>query len=115
MTIGDRIKRRREEIGASVEDVAHQLGKHRATIYRYESHEIEKLPTDVLEPLSVVLRTTPAYLLGIEDAPPSNVSPQQTDPLTEDEAAMLAKFRSLTDSQRELFLQLFSLPPERET
>ncbi len=67
MKTGDRIKQRREELGISVEDVARQLGKHRATIYRYESNEIETLPTDVLEPLAVVLHTTPAALMGWED------------------------------------------------
>ena len=66
MTTGERIKRRREELGLSVEEVAKRLNKHRATIYRYESDEIGTLPTDVLEPLAVVLNTTPAALLGWE-------------------------------------------------
>lgn len=69
MTIGDRIKRRREELGITVEEVAKRLGKHRATIYRYESNEISTLPTDVLEPLAIVLETTPAALMGWEDTP----------------------------------------------
>ena len=67
MTIGERIKRRRLELGLSADDVAHALGKNRATIYRYESNDIEKLPTTVLEPLAEVLKTTPAYLMGWED------------------------------------------------
>ena len=66
MTTGERIKRRREELGLTVEEVAKRLNKHRATIYRYESDEIGTLPTDVLEPLAVVLNTTPAALLGWE-------------------------------------------------
>lgn len=67
MTVGERIKRRREELGISVDEIAKKLGKHRATVYRYESNEIGTLPTDVLEPLSIVLQTTPAYLMGWED------------------------------------------------
>lgn len=67
MTIGERIKRRREDLGISVDEVARRLGKHRATVYRYESNEIENLPTDVLEPLAVVLQTTPAALMGWEE------------------------------------------------
>lgn len=70
MTIGQRIKARREELGISVDELAHRLGKHRATIYRYESNEIGTLPTSVLEPLCVVLETTPAYLMGWEDETP---------------------------------------------
>ena len=77
MTTGERIKRRREALGLSVEDVAKRLGKHRATIYRYESNDIENFPTDVLEPLSVVLQTTPAYLMGwaVDDMLPDNILP----------------------------------------
>ena len=66
MTVGDRIKQCRESLGLSVEELAKLLGKHRATIYRYESNDIEKFPTDVLEPLATVLQTTPAYLMGWE-------------------------------------------------
>lgn len=66
MTIGQRIKQRRLELGLSADDVALALGKNRATIYRYESNDIEKLPTTVLEPLAEVLKTTPAHLMGWE-------------------------------------------------
>ena len=69
MTVGQRIKNRRKELGLSVDEVAEKLGKNRATIYRYESNEIEKLPTTVLEPLSRVLKTTPSALMGWEEAP----------------------------------------------
>ena len=67
MTIGERIKKRRTELGLSVDDIAEKLGKGRATVYRYENGDIEKLPTTVLEPLAIVLKTTPAYLMGWEE------------------------------------------------
>lgn len=67
MKIGERIKERRLYLGLSADDVARQLNKNRATIYRYESSYIEKLPTTVLEPLAKVLQTTPAYLMGWTD------------------------------------------------
>lgn len=67
MTIGERIKKRRKELGLSVDELAERLGKNRATVYRYESNEIEKLPTTVLEPLAKALATTPSYLMGWQD------------------------------------------------
>lgn len=67
MTIGERIKQRRMELGLSVDEVAEKLGKNRATIYRYESNEIENLPVGTLEPLAKILETTPAQLMGWED------------------------------------------------
>jgi len=76
MTIGNRIKLRRQEIGLSVDQLADRIGKNRATVYRYESNDIEKFPLDILEPLADALRTTPAYLMGWEETVlPSNIIP----------------------------------------
>lgn len=69
MITGERIKHRRKELGMSVDDLAEKVGKSRATIYRYENGEIEKLPTDVLEPIADALLTTPGYLAGWTDNP----------------------------------------------
>lgn len=74
MTIGERIKERRKQLGLSVDEVAEKLGKNRATVYRYESSEIEKLPTTVLKPLAKILNTTPAYLMGWEDGKTDSLS-----------------------------------------
>ena len=41
MTIGERIKKRRLEIGMTVDQLSDLIGKNRATIYRYESNEID--------------------------------------------------------------------------
>ena len=73
MTIGERIKARRKELCLSVDEVANRIGKHRATVFRYESNEIEKYPLDILEPLAKALHTTPAYLMGWEEAPAAPV------------------------------------------
>lgn len=67
MSIGERIKKRRQQLGLSVDELARKLGKNRATIYRYESEEIENLPLTILEPLAKVLDVSPAYLMGWQD------------------------------------------------
>lgn len=85
MTIGERVKHRRLELGLSAEDVAEALGKNRATVYRYESNDIEKLPTTVLEPLAMVLRTTPAYLMGWTDDPVHAQPAQKETPSADSE------------------------------
>ncbi len=64
MTIGQRIKERRKQAGLSVDELADRLGKNRATIYRYESDDIKKLPVDMLEPIAKALGVTPADLLS---------------------------------------------------
>lgn len=67
MTVGERIKALRKEKGISVDKLAESICKDRATIYRYESMDIEKMPTSVLEPLAKALGTTPAYLMGWDE------------------------------------------------
>lgn len=68
MTVGQRIKQRRQELNLSVDEVAAKLKKNRATIYRYENDDIKDLPITVLEPLANVLETTPAHLMGWTDS-----------------------------------------------
>lgn len=72
-TVGERIRERRKQLGLSADYVAKRLGKDRATVYRYESSEIENLPLTVLEPLARVLGVTPQYLMGWE-----NILPYET-------------------------------------
>ncbi len=67
MDIAERIKKRRNELGITVDEIAEVLGVNRATVYRYESKEIEKMPLTVLEPLAEVLKVTPYYLMGWTD------------------------------------------------
>lgn len=51
----------------SADDLAEKLGKNRATVYRYENAEIEKLPSTILSALAEALKVTPAYLMGWDD------------------------------------------------
>ncbi len=75
MTIGERIKQLRKEKGISVDKLAEMIGKDRATVYRYESKDIENMPTSVLEPLAKALGTTPSVLMGWEAN--ANVLPRE--------------------------------------
>lgn len=68
-TIGKRIRERRTSLGLSVDDLAAKLGKNRATVYRYESDEIENFPISIIVPLANALQTTPGYLMGWESNP----------------------------------------------
>lgn len=79
MSVGSRIKERRKMLGMSAEDVAQIIGVSAATVYRYESGDIENMRTDKLVPIANALHTTPAYLMGwIEDA---DASPNQASVL----------------------------------
>ena len=88
MTIGQRIKARRNELGLSADELAKRLGKNRATVYRYESDDIKDLPLSILEPLAKALFTTPADLMGYSSS----------DQLRSDERVLLTNYNILNDT-----------------
>jgi transcriptional regulator with XRE-family HTH domain len=92
LSTGERMKLRRKELGYSADFIAEKLNVSRSTIFRYEGGDIEKLPIDILEPLSEILHTTPAYLMGWD-------SKNQTDvtTLTKSETELLNRYRKLDD------------------
>lgn len=92
LTVNERIKQRRKELDLDASFVAEKLGISRATYYRYESKEIEKIPIAALVPLSEVLQTTPAYLMGWETQKQNN-----NLNLTDAEAEFIKKYRVLDE------------------
>ena len=67
MSVGKRIKERRKQLGFSADKLGEMIGKNRATIYRYESDEIENMPYEVVIPISKALNISPSYLMGWEE------------------------------------------------
>ncbi len=65
--VGKRIRDLREKRGISVIELAEALHVSRATIYRYESNEIEKLPIEIVDPIAKALHVSPAYIMGWTD------------------------------------------------
>ena len=64
MTVGDRIKARRKELGIPAAEVAEAAGISRSTLFRWERNGIEKLPMQALVPIASALRTTVGTLMG---------------------------------------------------
>lgn len=64
MSIGRRIKRLREDLRLTQEDVANKVGVAIQTIYKYENEIVTNIPLDKLEKIASVLNTTPSYLMG---------------------------------------------------
>lgn len=102
MDVNERIKFRRKELGLSADDLATALNVSRATIYRYESKDIEKVPTSALEPLANVLKTTPAYLMGWDEETPA-ITPVERK-LTNNEKIFLDEINDLTEEEQQKVL-----------
>lgn len=69
-----RLKQRRLELGYTVDELAAKVGMSRATLYRYENGTIDKVSVHKLKPIAEALMTTPAWLMGWDDA---EITPQQ--------------------------------------
>ena len=52
MTTDERMENRRKELGLSAERIAERLDVSPATVYRYESGFIDKVPGDKLGPIA---------------------------------------------------------------
>lgn len=67
MTVGDRIRKKRNDLGISQTELAERTNSSKQTIYKYEMGIITNIPPDKIEEIAKVLDTTPAYLMGWED------------------------------------------------
>jgi transcriptional regulator with XRE-family HTH domain len=99
------MKARRKELGYSADYVADKLKVSRSTIFRYEGGEIEKLPIDILEPLSAILHTTPAYLMGWISDPAKSAEPI--------EQQFVRKFKSLDEKGKHTVMTVLNIEYDR--
>lgn len=67
MTVGDRIKERREYLGISQIDLAKQIHVLKQTLYKYEMNIVTNIPSDKIEEMAKILKVSPAYLMGWEE------------------------------------------------
>ena len=68
MSIGKNIKNIRKELDLTQEDIAKRIGVSKQTVQKYESGVIANIPSDKIEMVAEILKTTPAKLMGWEDS-----------------------------------------------
>ena len=86
MTTGERIRQLRIEHQMTQEELGAKVGVQKAAIYKYENGLVVNLKRSILEKLALVLDTTPTYLMGMEDAEPTQAS------LTKAQTSLLSVF-----------------------
>lgn len=87
MEKGERIRSRREALGMTQTELADALSTTKQNIYKYENGIISNIPSDKIEAMAEILKTTPAYLMGWEEETvlPPNIEPlgsMQKSPLS---------------------------------
>jgi transcriptional regulator with XRE-family HTH domain len=89
MMRGERLRKRREDLGLSQAELGERLGIEGRAIYRYEKNQVDP-SADTLAKLSQELRVTADYLLGLVDEPSEHLTEEA---LTPAERKLLAAFR----------------------
>lgn len=69
MGLGQNIHDRREELGITLDEVGRACGTSKHTICKYEKGVIRNIPSDKIEKIAKVLKTTPQELMGWEEQP----------------------------------------------
>lgn len=64
MTIGERIRSRRESLGISQVSLADAIGEKKQTLYKYENNIVTNIPIDKIALIAEALKTTPAFIMG---------------------------------------------------
>ena len=79
MDIGERIRRRREELGLSQSELARKVGyTSRSTINKIEK-DAHGISQDKIVAIARALKTTPSYLMGWEDEEVATLTAMQEE------------------------------------
>ena len=104
--IGKRITLRREELGASMEEIAQKVGVHKSTIQRYEAGSIQRIKLPVVESIASALSVPPEWLIGLSE---EKTAAPKDDGLSPLEARLMELVRRLTDDQKQMLLAQIEL------
>ena len=67
MTIGQRIKKLRDDANMQQTELAERINVKKQTLYKYENDIVTNIPSDKIETIARTFNVTPAYLMGWED------------------------------------------------
>lgn len=106
MTIGERIRKRREDYRISQTDLAKEIGVSKQTLYKYEANIVTNIPSDIIERIAFILNVSPAYLMGWEKD--SSISINNIYPIELKRFPMLGKIAcgkpTYTNEDRESYI-----------
>jgi len=94
----EKLKKRRVDMGLTLQEIADIVGVERPTVQRYESGKISKIDTLTVEKLADAVRCNPAYLVGWTDNP--SLLENSTE-YSFDEKKVIEDYRSLSKEGQE--------------
>lgn len=99
MTVGERIKRRREQLNLSQKELASMMGISRQAVSKAELHD-NNITTDKVSKFAKALNCTEAELMGWTE------TVETTNEINDKEARLVAYFCKLSQEQQESVLNL---------
>lgn len=97
LSMAEKIKMRRQQLGLTLEQVADIVGVGKSTVRKWENGLIANMRRDKIANLAIALHTTPAYLMGWDDVPNSSELPDIE--LDSNLLDLLTEFPALTPSE----------------
>ena len=100
MTIGERIKKLRNNLGLSQVNFADKINVSKQTLYKYENNIITNIPSDKIESVAKLCNVSPAYLMGWEEElqkPSATITLYNVHCETQPEAELVLTYRDLND------------------
>lgn len=99
---GSKLKKRRLELGLTLEQVGQIVGVGKSTVRKWETGFIENMKRDKIALLAKALQTTPLFIMGVDDSDSfnndkSSPSLKEKPTLTSVEMKLLEKFNSLDE------------------
>lgn len=102
MTLADRVRKKREELGWSQDELAHRMGyKHRTSINKIETGR--PVSQKIIARLADALDTTVPYLMGWDE---TKEKPTEYDGLSEKKQALMQFAMSVPDDKAEMILRV---------
>lgn len=107
MTVGERIRNKRENLGISQTDLAKKIGISKQTLYKYETNIITNIPSNIIENIATILNVSPCILMGWES------EQIHTYHLCPKEEMLISDFRTLNEQGQEYILQTMDMVKDK--
>jgi transcriptional regulator with XRE-family HTH domain len=102
MTIGERIRQRREAIGMSQDELAKRMGyKDRSSVSKIEKGNDDNIYLDTIQRTADILNCSPLYLMGWQDES-DNINDKEIPDHLKKYAQFIDMYEHLNDNNREL-------------
>ncbi len=115
METGQKIRKLREELGMTLEEVGDKVGVGKSTVRKWENGIIANMRRDKIAKLADVLNCSPGYLLGYEeDRSESGFEPESAhlvSKIRDDKALLdaLCKYFNLSEEKKKHVIDLINL------